>query len=55
MSRCIVSDARAQIKDVMARDRVVENRINALMDALIKGLLVEQIFLGKEFTGVATL
>ncbi len=46
---------RGQIKDVMARDRVVENRIKALMDALIKGLLVEQIFLGKEFTGVATL
>ena len=46
---------RGQIKDVMAQDRVVENRIKVLMDALIKGLLVEQTFLGKEFTGVATL
>ena len=46
---------QGQIKDVMTQDRVVENRIKGLMDALIRGLLVEQTFLGKEFTGVATL
>jgi hypothetical protein len=46
---------RGQITDVMAQDRVVENRIKCLMDALIRGLLVEQTFLGKEFMGVATL
>ncbi|MBC8223695.1 hypothetical protein H8E65_03830 [Candidatus Bathyarchaeota archaeon] len=46
---------RGQIKDVMAQDRVMENRIKDLMDTLIRGLLVEQTFLGKEFTGVATL
>ena len=44
-----------QITDVMAQDPVVENRIKDLMDALIRGLLVEQTFLGKEFMGVATL
>jgi len=46
---------RGQITDVMAQDPVVENRIKDLMDALIRGLLVEQTILGKEFTGVATL
>jgi len=46
---------QGQITDVIAQDPVVENRIKNLMDALIKGLLVEQTFLGKEFTGVATL
>ena len=46
---------QGQIKDVMTQDRVVENRIKGLMDALIRGLLVEQTFLGKEFLGVATL
>jgi len=46
---------RGQITDVMAQDPVVENRIKNLMDALIRGLLVEQTFLRKEFTGVATL
>ncbi len=46
---------QGQIMDVMAHDRVVENRIKGLLDSLIKGLLVEQAFLGKEFTGVATL
>jgi len=46
---------RGQITDVMAQDRVVKNRVKALMDALIRGLLVEQTFLGKEFMGVATL
>ncbi len=46
---------QGQIMDVMAHDRVVENRIRGLLDSLIKGLLVEQAFLGKEFTGVATL
>ena len=47
---------RVQIKDVMAQDNLVENRIKALLDALIRGLIVEQqTFLGKEFMGVATL
>ena len=46
---------RGQITDVMAQDPVVENKIKNLMDALIRGLLVEQAFLRKEFTGVATL
>jgi len=46
---------QGQIMDVMAHDRVVENRIKGLLDSLIGGLLVEQAFLGKEFTGVATL
>jgi hypothetical protein len=46
---------QGQIKDVMAQDRVVEDRIKGLMDRLIKGLLVEQTFLGKEFTGFSTL
>ncbi len=44
-----------QIKDVMAQDPVVGNRIKGLIDALIKGLLVEQTFLGKEFMGFANL
>jgi len=44
-----------QIKDVMAQDRVVGSRIKDLMDSLIKGLLVEQTFLGKEFMGFAKL
>ena len=46
---------QGQIMDVMAQDRVVENRIRGLLDSLIRGLLMEQSFLGKEFTGVATL
>ena len=46
---------RGQITDVMAQDPVVENRIKDLMDSLIRGLLVEQTFLGKELMGVATL
>ena len=46
---------QGQIKDVMTQDRVIENRIKVLMDSLIKGLLVEQTLLGKEFTGFATL
>ena len=46
---------QGQITDVMAQDPVVENRIKELMDALIRGLLVEQTFLGKELMGVATL
>ncbi len=46
---------QGQIKDVMAQDRVVESRIKGLMDSLIRGLLLEQTFLGNEFTGVATL
>ena len=46
---------QGQITDVMAQDHVIENRIRGLMDALIKGLLVEQTFLRREFTGVASL
>lgn len=46
---------QGQIKDVMAQDRVVADKIKGLMDALIKGLHVEQTFLGKEFTGFSTL
>lgn len=46
---------QGQIKDVMAQDRVLENRIKDLMDSLIKGLLLEQTFLGQEFTGIASL
>ena len=46
---------QGQIKDVMAKNHFAENRIKDLMDALIKGLLVEQTFLGQKFTGVATL
>lgn len=46
---------RGRISDVMAQDSVVENRVKDLMDSLIKGLLVEQDFLGKTFMGVATL
>ena len=43
---------QGQIQDVMAQDHVVKNRIKDLMDALIRGLIVEQTFLGKEFTGI---
>ena len=46
---------QGQITDVIAQDHVIENRIRGLMDALIKGLLVEQTFLGREFTGVTSL
>jgi hypothetical protein len=46
---------QGQIQDVMAQDRVVENRIKDLMDALISGLLMEQTFLGKEFAGTIAL
>jgi hypothetical protein len=46
---------RGRISDVMAQDSVVENRVKDLMDSLIKGLLMEQDFLGKTFMGVATL
>ena len=46
---------RGQISDIMAQDRVVEDRIKGLLDSLIKGLLVEQTFLGKEFMGFAPL
>ncbi len=46
---------QGQIKDVIAQDRLLENRIKGLMDSLIKGLLVEQTLLGQEFTGIASL
>jgi len=46
---------QGQITDVMAQDQVIENRIRGLMDSLIKGLLVEQTFLGREFTGITSL
>jgi len=46
---------QVQIQDVMAQDRVVENSIKDLLDALIRGLLMEQTFLGKEFTSFSTL
>jgi hypothetical protein len=46
---------QVQITDVMAQDHVIENRIRSLLDALINGLLVEQTFLGREFTGIAGL
>ena len=39
----------------MAQDRVVGSRIKDIMDSLIKGLLVEQTFLGKEFMGFANM
>jgi len=42
---------QGQIQDVISQDKIVENRIKGLMDALIKGLTVEQTFLGKELTG----
>lgn len=46
---------QGQIKDVMAQDSVLEHRIKDLMDSLIKGLLLEQTFLGQEFIGIARL
>ena len=46
---------QGQITDVIAQDHVIENRIRGLLDSLIKGLLVEQTFLGREFTGIAGL
>ncbi|MBQ04258.1 hypothetical protein CL673_06060 [Candidatus Bathyarchaeota archaeon] len=46
---------RGQINDVMVKDHVLKDRIKGLLDSLIKGLLMEQIYLGKEFTGVTTL
>ena len=46
---------QGQIKDVIAQDHVMENRIKSLMDSLVKGLLLEQNFLGQEFPGLASL
>jgi hypothetical protein len=36
---------QGQIKEVLAKDAIVDTKIKALMDALIRGLIVEETFL----------
>ena len=42
-------ELQGQIMDVMNVDRTLEARFKSLLDSLIRGLSVEQEFLGKEF------
>jgi len=42
-------ELQGQIMDVMTVDLTLETRFKSLLDSLIRGLSVEQEFLGKEF------
>jgi len=42
-------ELQGQIMDVMTVDMTLETRFKSLLDSLIRGLSVEQEFLGKEF------